>query len=173
MPLRRNKPDCCAGFTLVEIVLAIGITGFALVAILGMFPVALKAAELSKRETRATLIAQNVMADLKTGSFTDTAIWTGESLTETNRRIPLNLGNAGAYFAAFNADGASLGITNLAGSQYTNGLPVPDAVFMTRVAVSTNAASTNLAHVLVEVSAPASGPLTNRSLYHFATLIGQ
>jgi len=170
--MQRIPPSSTPAFTLVEIVLAIGITGFALVAILGMFPVALKAAELSKRETRATLIAQNLVSDLRSGPFTDTAIYTGESLADSNRRIPIDLSLDATYYAGFDSEGAPLGITNLASSQYSNGIPVADATFLAQIAVSRPPSSTNLAHILAEVTAPAAGPLTNRSLYHFATLIG-
>ena len=53
------------GFSLIEIVLALGIMSFALVGILGLFPAAIDTARDSKAETRIALIAQSILADLQ------------------------------------------------------------------------------------------------------------
>lgn len=53
------------GFSLVEVVLALGIVSFSLVGILSMFPVALDTATDSKNETRVTFIAQSIFSDLQ------------------------------------------------------------------------------------------------------------
>jgi len=49
------------GFSLVEVTLAIGIVGFALLAILGLIPVGLKSGRDSIDATRTSLIAQNAI----------------------------------------------------------------------------------------------------------------
>jgi uncharacterized protein (TIGR02598 family) len=49
------------GFSLVEVVLALGIISFAIVAILGAFPLALQTSHSSQDDARATQIAQNVL----------------------------------------------------------------------------------------------------------------
>lgn len=53
-----------AGFSLIEIILALGIISFALVGILGLFPVAVDAATNSQRETHAALIARSIFDQL-------------------------------------------------------------------------------------------------------------
>jgi uncharacterized protein (TIGR02598 family) len=53
-----------AGFSLVEIVLALGVVAFAIVAILGVLPVGLQTSHGSQNDTRATLIAQAIFASL-------------------------------------------------------------------------------------------------------------
>jgi uncharacterized protein (TIGR02598 family) len=53
-----------SGFSLIEIVLAIGIISFALVGILGLFPVAVNAAANSQNETQAALIARSIFDQL-------------------------------------------------------------------------------------------------------------
>ncbi|MBW8863810.1 MAG: hypothetical protein JF609_02605 [Verrucomicrobia bacterium] len=54
-----------AGFSLIEIVLALGIISFALVGILGLFPVAVNAAADSQHETQAALIARSIFDQLE------------------------------------------------------------------------------------------------------------
>lgn len=54
-----------SGFSLIEIILAIGIISFALVGILGLFPVAVNAATDSQRETQAALIARSIFDQLE------------------------------------------------------------------------------------------------------------
>lgn len=56
------------GFSLIEIVLAVGIISFALVGILGLFPVALEAAAESQAETQAAFIAQQIYTGLRSPS---------------------------------------------------------------------------------------------------------
>ena len=46
------------GFSLIEVVLALGIISFAIVGIIGLMPVAMKSAGDSMRETDATFIAR-------------------------------------------------------------------------------------------------------------------
>jgi uncharacterized protein (TIGR02598 family) len=52
------------GFSLVEVVLALGVIGFAIVAILGVFPVGLKTSHSAQDETRAAEIAQDILASI-------------------------------------------------------------------------------------------------------------
>lgn len=53
-----------AAFSLVEIVLALGMVAFAIVAILGVLPVGLQTSHGAQNDTRAALIAQAVFASL-------------------------------------------------------------------------------------------------------------
>jgi prepilin-type N-terminal cleavage/methylation domain-containing protein len=59
-PLSRSR----AGFSLIEIILAVAVIAFALTAILGLFPVAVGAATDSQRETQAALIARSILDQL-------------------------------------------------------------------------------------------------------------
>ena len=58
--LRNNR-----GFSLVEVVLAIGVVAFCLFAVLGMFPVALKTQRTSVEQTTANEILAQILADLR------------------------------------------------------------------------------------------------------------
>lgn len=57
-------------FSLVEVVLALGVISFAIVAILGVFPVALQTGHSSQNETRVAQIAQSVISTLSSQAQT-------------------------------------------------------------------------------------------------------
>ena len=59
-PLRK-----AAGFSLVEIVIALGVAAFALVAIMGMLPMGLKTQQASIQQTTANQIISTIFADLR------------------------------------------------------------------------------------------------------------
>src|SRR4029453_19221254 len=54
-----------AGFSLIEIVIAIGVAAFSLIAVLGLLPVALKTQQASIQQTTATQILSQVAASLR------------------------------------------------------------------------------------------------------------
>ena len=57
-------------FSLVEVVLALGVIGFALLAIIGLLPIGLQSGRASIQETRATHLAKEVFATLRSQPFT-------------------------------------------------------------------------------------------------------
>ena len=59
-----TDPSQTHAFSLVEVVLALGVVGFAIVAILGVLPVGLQSGHSAQDETRAPQIAQNIFASL-------------------------------------------------------------------------------------------------------------
>jgi uncharacterized protein (TIGR02598 family) len=54
-----------AAFSLVEVVLALGVAAFALLAILGMMPTSLKTQQASIQQTTANAIISSIFADLR------------------------------------------------------------------------------------------------------------
>ncbi|MEP6810801.1 MAG: hypothetical protein ABI992_11200 [Chthoniobacterales bacterium] len=58
-----------AAFSLVEVVLALGVIGFALLAIIGLFPIGLQSGRASIQETRANHIAQEIFATMRSQPF--------------------------------------------------------------------------------------------------------
>jgi uncharacterized protein (TIGR02598 family) len=58
------------GFSLVEVVLALGVVAFAIIAILGVFPVGLNASHDSQNESRAAQISQDIFSSLASQSQT-------------------------------------------------------------------------------------------------------
>jgi uncharacterized protein (TIGR02598 family) len=59
-----------ASFSLVEVVLALGVISFALLAIIGLFPTALQSGRASIQETRANHLAEQVFSTLRSQPFT-------------------------------------------------------------------------------------------------------
>jgi type II secretory pathway component PulJ len=62
--MKRSLP-VTAGFSLVEVVLALGVAAFCFVAILGMLPVGLKTQQGSINQTKANAIVVQITADLR------------------------------------------------------------------------------------------------------------
>jgi uncharacterized protein (TIGR02598 family) len=139
-----------AGFTLVEVVLALGIISFAIIGIIGMMPVAMRSALDSSQETDATLIAQRIFSEIKAG---ETAIRFVEGMPSN-----LNLSNSGtSEVIHFRDDGS---VTNGVGD------------YAVRILVDTNTGMTNLSRVQVDIAAPAIAPESNRKTNSFVTLVG-
>jgi type II secretory pathway pseudopilin PulG len=61
---------CVRGFSLVEVVLALGVIGFALLAIIGLLPIGLQSGRASIQETRANHLAEQIFSTLRSQSFT-------------------------------------------------------------------------------------------------------
>jgi uncharacterized protein (TIGR02598 family) len=62
--MKRTHGQLRNGFSLVEVVLALGVISFAIVAILGVFPVGLSTGHSAQDETRAPQIAQMILSSL-------------------------------------------------------------------------------------------------------------
>jgi type II secretory pathway pseudopilin PulG len=157
------------GFSLVEVTLALGIIAFALVGIMAMFPVAITSARESQQETRATFIAQSIMADLQTGNTpTNRAVLIGPTQTRS-----INLAQSGTtLILGYSEEGEPLGA--LESGNFAGPLGVStdqDWVFATRVLITTNDLPPGLSRVDVLVTAPASAALTNRATWPFVTLL--
>lgn len=91
------KPDLQRAFSLVEVVLAIGITAFALIAILGLLPVGLNTMRESVDEMVATGILTAVEADLRNvpedesnSPLYGVPVWSAASTTEWQRFLDRN-----------------------------------------------------------------------------------
>jgi uncharacterized protein (TIGR02598 family) len=147
------------GFSLVEIVVALGVMAFALAGIAGLFPVAMASAQDSRRETRAALIARQLFATLRvptgTERIADPAV-AGRVRLDANTNIAL----------AFDADGNCL--TNPVATA-ENPSPIPGASFLARVVVDTNTGTANLSRVQATVETPAAAASSNRSKFTFVT----
>lgn len=156
---RRSDP----GFSLVEVVIALGIVSFAVLAIVGMMPVALKSAQESMRETDATLIAQRIFAELKTGSGANRTITVAPG--GTTRTLSLASNNTNNL--AFTQDGQPQAF-------FTSTIsPANDSYdFYAQISISTNTGITNLSRLQIDIAAPAAAPPTARTTNSFTTLMG-
>ncbi len=67
-----GKRPATAGFTLLEIMIALAIVAIALIALLGLLQRSITANDLAQRVTRATLLAQEQLALIEAGLVTIT-----------------------------------------------------------------------------------------------------
>ena len=187
-PLIPRRP--LAGFSLTEVVIALGIFAVSMIGVLALFPVASSAGRESSEETQAAIIAQTVLGDLRAsaGALGQTNGWMvvgpntfGQVLTS---RINLNqssdtaiayditlrnLANSGGGAPQI---GPPIGLKALTLVQnYSNAVTVPGAIYLTLTRVRPVGTTPGLAAVTVEVSTPANVVLTNRRVYSFSSLV--
>lgn len=69
--IRRAERERTPGFSLIEVVIALGVAAFALVAILGVFPIAFSQNRKSISDTRAAQLARMIVSTIEgqTGTF--------------------------------------------------------------------------------------------------------
>src|SRR5437773_8183613 len=63
-----------SAFSLVEVVLALGVISFALVAIIGLLPIGLASGRGTIQETRANHLAEEVFSTLRSQPFTNVGL---------------------------------------------------------------------------------------------------
>jgi uncharacterized protein (TIGR02598 family) len=61
-----KRLNCECAFSLVEVTLALGIAGFALIAIVGLLPIGINSNQASIEQTAAAGVVRAIMADLRT-----------------------------------------------------------------------------------------------------------
>ncbi|MGI8819380.1 MAG: type IV pilus modification PilV family protein [Chthoniobacterales bacterium] len=88
---RRHNADHGSAFSLVEVVLALGVVGFAIVAILGVVPIGLSAGRGAQDESRAAQIAQSILAGLASQKFDAVAIPLFDANGTQTGSVPFNL----------------------------------------------------------------------------------
>jgi type II secretory pathway pseudopilin PulG len=169
-------------FSLVEVTVAIGIFAFVAVGILGLLPAALKQRADSSRETRATLIAEELFATLRAASSITNVFFrdgpsmeprTTESISLLSRdgvvigyppqtSVPFYLWGGGrerdttAAWVRGELPPDALNNNNIEALAKMIAVPVPN--------------TPGLYRVTVEVRAPANVPLTNTPTVTFSTL---
>lgn len=158
-----------SGFTLIEIVLAIGILSFALMAILGLFPVAFETARDSRQETVMALIAQSIEADIRRASgATARVMVTGFNPADAGAYQDLPLNTNGQVFIAYGNNGRPWS-ARPGPADYANGMNGPD--YLAHVTCTYNPPEhPGMARIDISVEAPAAAPQSARTKIHFVTL---
>lgn len=102
----RPRPGSRAAFSLVEIILALGVISFAIVAILGMFPVAVQAATESQEETQAALIARGLFEQVtsQTGATRKVTIGPLDNSNSKTKTLTLSTAQTDVALGGFNSD---------------------------------------------------------------------
>ncbi len=157
-----KSPRIRGGFSLVEIVMALGIVSFAIVGIMGLFPVAMKSALESQRETRAAQIAQQIFSDLRSGPPNSTYVATGTNILSGGDRTLVNLAVPGTYTVGYDGNCQPIGAT-LSSS----------TLFLATITVDPNKPFDGVATVLATIKAPPAANTPSVQPYMFSTVLGQ
>lgn len=164
-------PGSRRGFSLVEVVIALGVISFALVGILGLFPIAINTAAESKAETRITNIAQSVFTDLQEslpGAATLVTAQTGNF--ESASVLPLNLAVAGDYYVLYDGEGRPL--QPLTSTQWGTAVTVARGVFGVWLKIDPpGGGTTGLSKVSLTIATPVKAMPANRKTYEFVCLL--
>lgn len=169
----RSRLRGTSAFSLVEAALSLAILSFAIIAIMGLFPVALQTARESNRETRATLIARRIVDELESLPGTNTAVVRGPSVSNPGWRLAgMDLSASSVHVLAYDEQGE--GLTNeLAPAEFQNPISAPNAYFATELRVTPDFPIAGISRVQATVEAPANAPSSRRSRFVFVTLIKQ
>jgi len=165
------------GFSLVEVVVALGVIGFALIAILGLFPMAMTASRASQDETRSAFIAQFIFSHIQSQHPTNGSFPLGldpSSTSTLNGNTAFKLTNAVTLYAIYDADGKpfwSSDATKFAQGVKT-GLPaamIAQSAYQARLRILPNQPAAGLSRLVVDVVYPATAPAEARQTNSFVT----
>lgn len=172
------------GFSLIEIVLALGIISFALVGILGIFPLALTSARDSAAETRISFIAQSLLADIRatdtiapssnpnTGTVRTASLFAGQSPNDLNNNSSyqsISLNTSDIVYLTFDRTGQCLGGT-VTLSDFETGKS--GAVFIARIkSTFSPTAHAGNTHIEIRIEYPAAASGSDRKVHRFVTLL--
>ncbi len=165
-----------SGFSLIEVVIAIGIISFALVGILGLFPVAMDAATKSQQETQAALIARTLYTDINATTGTKRFLITKAHAGGAVDKVDVDMTRAGDYYLSYDTEGVTGG--TISAGEYTSGKP--GAAYVARLKVLPLPATTpglnlqdGLSQITVTVETPAAAQRAKRQSYLFASMMRQ
>ena len=161
------------GFTLIEAALSLAILSFAIVAIMGLFPVAMQTSRESNRETRAALIARRIADELQSLSGTNTALVKGPSVTNPGWQMKgLDLSVPSIHVLTYDEQGEGL-THDISPEAFQSPIPAPGAYFAAEIRVTPDPSRPAISRVQATVEAPASAPSSRRSRFVFVTLMTQ
>ncbi len=161
------------GFSLVEVTIAIGIFAFVMVAILGLFPVALRQRTDAALETRAVLVAQQVFQSILSSTntsqiFLPPLFLMGEEDPNLRNKalnsfpVTMHYGRTGT---------AALGIFD-GESGWSSGVTETDADAVSRVRIDpVGSAAPGLYRATVDYGRPANLPEAKRRNFSFSKLV--
>jgi len=167
----RKKISCSPahGFTLVEILVAIGVFSITACALIGLFSVTQKTERDAKEETQATLIASNIMEGLSFGNNSSllhlaTAMSNGVPVWESiSSKLPTSC--CVAY------DSACEPIRAIPSSEATNPVFEQGITALAWLTLSSKRSTPGIVIAEVLVALPPSAPASGRTLHRFTKLL--
>lgn len=107
-----------AGFSLIEVVLALGVVSFCLITLMGLLPVAIASNQASIQQTAAANIASMLVADLR-----QTSVANGIIQNSPRFGIPIPARGSATHTVFFAEDGSMTGVVD--GSVTAGSTPTP------------------------------------------------
>jgi type II secretory pathway pseudopilin PulG len=168
-------------FSLVEVVIAIGIFSFVIVGIIGVFPMGLKARSESSLEARGALMARQIFESIQTkGSLENVSINTGilnKDSTKGNFRIvnfkPPSGGPPTEVTLGYSVDGITPNHLFDNGSIAWSGtdLGPPEQTITTKLRVKSELVERDLYNVTITIGYPANLPADKRRTVTYSQLV--
>lgn len=158
--------------------MALGIVAFAVVAILGMFPVALGAAKDSLSETHAAMIAQLIVGQLRSQPVSGATLAVAPDPATTSGSYVLNLANSQAVYAVYDENGQPVArvsqaqfATPGAASGGLNATQKAQCVYMVRFTVDADKPAVGFSQITIDVTYPGQAPAAARKTSTFVSLV--
>ncbi len=162
------------GFSLVEIVIALGIVSFAMVAILGLFPMAMNDSQTGRHETHAAMIAQMIVSQLRSQAADESSFPVGTNAQDGNQvtgNMGVDLKQGTDYYAVYDEAGKPLTKTTMA--EYDGAFVPPTispAIYKVAMKVQPGIPRVGVSKVTVDVTYPCAAELAKRKFkYTFVT----
>jgi uncharacterized protein (TIGR02598 family) len=164
-----------AGFSLVEVTIAIGLFAFVLVGILGLYPAALRQRADAALELRSTLIAQQVFEGIRAANAVTNAVGSDYSIKwdDAGSKTAPTLADyvAGEVFG-FSQDGTTVNhIFDNTNYWANTDVGPPEQSISTKALVVASNVSPGLYAVTLQVGYPANLPADKRRLQTFQKLV--
>jgi len=171
---RLREAGTARAFSLVELVLALGIFAFAIVAVLGLFPLALKGTSDTRSQTYITAVSGNLLAHLEIGEFHELHLYAedGETVLATfdlgaSTTLYLGFDNNGNLARVLTAGEFEQGVNDLRFIAELTSIPLAADDFD----LPANASDPDVSHVTFSIEYPASAPAATREKEILATRI--
>jgi uncharacterized protein (TIGR02598 family) len=134
--LLRRRPKTAA-FSLVEVVLALGVTSFALLSMVALIPMGLTEARQASDSTTEAQIVQYARNEIEMTPFTNLSSWSGVTSYFDNQGLPTTQGNAEQiYTVTYAVTNVAMSIGGTTTAQYINTGPNSSSTNALRVEVS-------------------------------------
>jgi type II secretory pathway pseudopilin PulG len=164
----RQRISVVAGFSLVEVTIAIGLFAFVLVGILGLYPAALRQRSDAAVELRATLIAQQVFGGIRGANSVSNAVASDYSIKWTEPKNPSLRDYVNGVVLGFSQDGTTVNhiFDNTNSWASADVGPVAQNI-TTKALVTASNVSPGLYAVTLQVGYPANLPADKRRTQSF------
>lgn len=167
--MKPRLPRHPAAFSLLEILVALGLFAIAIAGLLALFPIALHSDKESEEETRSLFIASGVMEALNSGEGHGIfQLATGMSNSVPVLEI-LSPSKNSFFFIAYNTSCEP--IRKLTASEAELPVNDPNASAIVTLALISKPPLPGLLTAEVTIASPASAPASGRSTKHFTRLV--